>query len=457
MSPSTTREEKAAIKEIISPEQYKRWLTERTDGDIQLEHAKKRYQSFLQYLEFIVARIPAQSMQSFMNMKIVGFVNTPTNVALVPAIQLWIQGSDLDIDKAFMLGASISDAGYYNDWSELFNYFDEKTVNASNELPIPDKKSRVLNEEIEYGKGLDENGFEVKLFMDEFGVEFDTTEIQMLNLENYNKETSESPNKIVTLGRLISRIQDSNVTSLNLEPGLIELINIHTEANNLDKFRLNEALKNKIWFLARKSGADIRNLQAQMSPISISAAQDAAAQSTSGKDSNIISLMNTASTMMLQLENSIGRDCIGIAATGSKIASAILRHYNELARQVNAGILREEDIFIPPKKYPIDGNENGIVSKPTFHNINWTNNPKLRDNKSAEGIYNKMLAYGVPANVLNQISILITISTDNAKELILQKIGATKDLMSIYVYGLLIGEDFSKLAKFMVKPEISMV
>jgi hypothetical protein len=52
---------------------------------------------------------------------------------------------------------------------------------------------------------------------------------------------------------------------------------------------------------------------------------------------------------------------------------------------------------------------------------------------------------------------LITISTDNAKELILQKIGATKDLMSIYVYGLLIGEDFKNLANFMVKPELSMV
>jgi hypothetical protein len=77
-------------------------------------------------------------MQSFMNMRIVGFVNTPTNVALVPAIQLWIQGSDLDIDKAFMLGASISDSGFYNDWSELFNYTDRVTVDASNELPIPD-------------------------------------------------------------------------------------------------------------------------------------------------------------------------------------------------------------------------------------------------------------------------------------------------------------------------------
>jgi hypothetical protein len=334
-------------------------------------------------------------------MKIVGFVNSPTNVAFVPAIQLWIQGSDLDIDKAFMLGSSISDAGYYNDWSELFNYTDKTTVDASNELPIPDKKSRVFNEEIQYGMGVDEDGKEVNLFLDMYGVAFDTTGIQMLNLENYTKETSTDPKKIVTLGKLIERIQESNIVSLNLEPGLLELINLHTEANNIDKFKLNEALKNKIWYLAKKSGSDIRNLQAQMSPISISAAQDAAAGSTSGKDSNIISLLNCASTLMLQLENSIGRDCIGIAATGSKIASAILRHFNELARLVNAGLLQEDDIFIPKKTYKVDGKDGGIASKPTFTNINWTNTPAIRENKDPNGVYNQMKKFGVPANVLN--------------------------------------------------------
>jgi hypothetical protein len=110
--------------------------------------------------------------------------------------------------------------------------------------------------------------------------------------------------------------------------------------------------------------------------------------------------MNTASTMMLQLENAIGRDCIGISATGSKIASAILRHYNELARLVNAGILKESDLFLPQKEYVVDGKKDGIVSKPTFNNINWTNTPKIKDNSDPEGIYNKMLEFGVPANVL---------------------------------------------------------
>lgn len=45
-------------------------------------------------LNFIVARIPAQSMQSFMNMTIKGFINTDSNVVYVPIEQLVLQGSD---------------------------------------------------------------------------------------------------------------------------------------------------------------------------------------------------------------------------------------------------------------------------------------------------------------------------------------------------------------------------
>lgn len=46
-------------------------------------------------LNFIVARIPAQSMQSFMNMSIRGFINTDSNVVYINKEQLWLQGSKL--------------------------------------------------------------------------------------------------------------------------------------------------------------------------------------------------------------------------------------------------------------------------------------------------------------------------------------------------------------------------
>lgn len=471
LDPSISSLDKREIKNISTAEQFLDWSTRKSDKETQLKNAQKRYQSFLQYLDFIVARIPAQSMQSFMNMRVAGFINTPTNIALVPSTQFWLQGSDLDIDKAFMLGASISESGYYNDWSELFNYSSKETVDASNELPIPDKKIRVLNEDIQYGYGITEDGMMVNLFTDEYGYTFDTTGIQMLSLDNYTDQTSykydsgnnileetrNNPNKIVTLSKLIGRIQNAKVKELNLNQELLDLINNHTSAENLDEFKLNEALKNKIWYQIKKSGEEIRNFYAQMNPITLDDAQRAAASSSSGKDSNIISLLNTATIMMLELENSVGKDCIGISATGSKVAAAILQHYNELARRVNSGELLESDLFIPKKVYNVDKDAQGLVSKPTFTNINWTNNQNLVNNQSPNSIYNQMLNFGIPADILNQISILISISTDNAKELILQKIGATKDLMSIYVYGLLIGEDFAKIAEFMTKPEISMV
>jgi hypothetical protein len=41
--------------------------------------AQEQYSSFRKSLEFTVARIPAQSMQSFMAMKVVGFVEENVN------------------------------------------------------------------------------------------------------------------------------------------------------------------------------------------------------------------------------------------------------------------------------------------------------------------------------------------------------------------------------------------
>jgi hypothetical protein len=42
----------------------------------------------------IGARIPAQALQSFMAMKIVGFIEEDVNRAYVPVRKNWIDGSD---------------------------------------------------------------------------------------------------------------------------------------------------------------------------------------------------------------------------------------------------------------------------------------------------------------------------------------------------------------------------
>ena len=56
--------------------------------------AKKKFVSFQKSLEFTVARIPAQTMQSFMKMKAVAFNDSDKNVVHVSHWQTWLQGSD---------------------------------------------------------------------------------------------------------------------------------------------------------------------------------------------------------------------------------------------------------------------------------------------------------------------------------------------------------------------------
>ena len=59
--------------------------------------AKKMYRSFQEAIKIIAARIPAQSMQSFMNMKITSFLETESNIMYIPTNMLVYAGSDFKI------------------------------------------------------------------------------------------------------------------------------------------------------------------------------------------------------------------------------------------------------------------------------------------------------------------------------------------------------------------------
>jgi hypothetical protein len=69
-----------------------------------------------------------------MKMECIGFTNSEANIAYVSHWQAWLQGSDYDIDKSYMLGNEFDDNGLYQGWSPLFNplYMEE-----SKKLPFP--------------------------------------------------------------------------------------------------------------------------------------------------------------------------------------------------------------------------------------------------------------------------------------------------------------------------------
>ena len=72
-----------------------------------------------------------------MKMKVVGFSDTEKNIIYVSHYQIYLQGSDYDIDKAYIMGHSFDDNGVYIGWSNLFKYSSLEALRASEQLPMP--------------------------------------------------------------------------------------------------------------------------------------------------------------------------------------------------------------------------------------------------------------------------------------------------------------------------------
>ena len=82
------------------------------------------------------ARIPAQAYQSFMSMQTVAYTQENLNNVYVSHWQLWLQGSDFDIDKLFMMMYGFRN-GMIIGWSPFFTAKSNALLEKSLQLPIP--------------------------------------------------------------------------------------------------------------------------------------------------------------------------------------------------------------------------------------------------------------------------------------------------------------------------------
>ena len=102
--------------------------------------AKKRYESFIKSLNFIIVRIPCQSQQSFAPARIAFFTDSTNNEIYVPTNIFWLEGSDLDIDKQYVYGHSISDNG------TIRTTFNEKQPEYIQQAAL---KNKIIEKQIE--------------------------------------------------------------------------------------------------------------------------------------------------------------------------------------------------------------------------------------------------------------------------------------------------------------------
>ena len=173
-----------------------------------------------------------------MPMRNVAYMNTLTNDSYVSINQIFLQGSDFDIDKAYTLGSTFTSKGNLELWSDLTNYSTIEQLNELEKLPIP-------------------SGVEIKLDVSGIDITNDYLEIeQALKDLDYSYEL---PTKAISLfNTLIRKIGNNNViikdvlTPVNIneisdfEGTLIEYVNhigVHPNGRPIGARNINKGEK----------------------------------------------------------------------------------------------------------------------------------------------------------------------------------------------------------------------
>ena len=225
--------------------------------------ANTLYNSFIKTLYLVSVRIPTQDFQSIMATKVVGLTNDDSNNVFVTRWQFWLQGSDLDIDKTYLMGADISSIGTYNHWSPLADYTSPELAKLSDELPLPNGKAILAPNEVYKAQG------------DYITIEFAEIPNNPIDIALWNTYDDDETNyKKLRLETVTSILKEVNQTGkfimseqLYQDPQIkhiIDLINKH----NTHNITAAES-RNIIQSLILKASLDERNMRASYSPIDV--------------------------------------------------------------------------------------------------------------------------------------------------------------------------------------------
>lgn len=436
--------------------------------------SNKIKQSFKLSQYYVASRIPAQSLQSFMKMKLVGYIPINNNECMVSHWQTLLQGSDYDIDKAYIMGYSFDQNGLFQDWSPLFNYDSFKLLNESLKLPTPNKTQIVVNSSatIDISKYIQAiKDLQQQPKSEQRDLEILKTQIKVLTLINEHKE--EINGEVKTFVKC--DVDNSN--------DIIKQLQAH-EDYEFNPDQREEIYKNSIQSRIQQVSASVKNMPLGYSEITMDDLHYIADEKSS-KGNMIYKLtsMNPITKFIMQKQNMDGKAVIGIAAIGEKVFMNLSYYYNEGIRSRDENYKRhlyferyttriegrsQETPVLRIKQTISDNNYYGIADVETlknrFNEVNalYTTVKELYPSKSNEEI-KAIVDQQIEHNKSNftqadlMISQLLSAATDNAKELILNKINAGKDLARVYLHLLIQGYDIQDITAFMISPAVDLV
>ena len=414
-------------------EQYKQIRTQYYEY---LQQYKKQYSSFLTSLHFISSRIPAQSLQSFMPMTCIGWTADTSNTAYVSYIQTYLQGSDYDIDKAYVMGQSFSDDALYIGWSPLFNYSSEQMVDASKTLPLPRGNKLIV------------------------------VEGQQYSIENELNDilTSAGPERLRKMANLIYKI-DTNNGRYNYAPGqnaddkqrIINQIQKH-ENYKVSYRQREQAYKNVASANIRNVVHNIRNRDQAYSPITMKDLQKEADKSPKGAKTKQLNMMNPLTKYVMQNQNLVGKNVIGIAANGEKDWFNLTYYYHNVLRNGN-----QKDKFFLKMNHSysrLSGRATDQLMNVVVKHIPdlWNASPELSQKIKEEFYSTYDGQIDTDDKYVDQlISQILSAATDNAKELILAKINAGTNLAKYHLHLVMMGFNLKDIVAFMTSPVVELI
>lgn len=388
--------------------------------------AKSMYSSWQKSNIVSSARIPSQAMQSFMSMRNVGYTEDRGNNVFVSAMQLFLQGSDYDIDKAYIMMHGFKN-GVYKGWSPYFNYTSIENLNLSEQLPIPNKKSYKISEYVE----------------------------RAVDLTNFHTLFTEQKKKYLELSDIIPLLIEVNkyprdlifVPNDEIGQSMLSIINNH------NKFEPSqEAFKNYVVRNIIATGVHPKNQISAHTPIDMGEYDNIKKE----KEGNFFLWLGDGISMDQQQQtNATGKDVIGIAANGIKDYFSLVEYFSNyykddinkidneyFERTFNIGYLKDGEV-INNKQVKVNRIGGLNLEKKATEILNTYLQNEL-------GISNLFNPNSDPSLVLSS---LLSASTDNAKELILKTINAGKEFASMHVYLIILGFNEGAIANFMTSKE----
>lgn len=444
----------------------KSWL--QLKDEFLAKEAHRKWISFQDSLNFIAARIPAQTLQSFMSMKLVAWTKNSKNMAYVSHFQTYLQGSDYDIDKAYIMGQSYDNQATYIGWSKLFDYSTYETLQASKQLPVP--KGRQWDDDAK-ALGIEKhnmvNGKKVKtqewLNATQVRVEKGFTDSEVakyLNIAPDGKLESITDDnlraKAIKLLADVIRKAEQNNRILYYDgdnhaaiANMIILINNH-EHTPLHPSITEAAYKNVASANIYSVAHDIRNRDQAYTAITMKDMQDAADNSPKGNQAGNLNMLNPLTKYIMQYQNLVGKNVISVAANGEKVWFNTYYYWTKVLQSEDSEAIKR--LKFQQTFNRIAGRaKNNPISKTvsSLPDMNFRDQRIKRALIKEFGIAEKDMGYAYVDQLISQ---LLSAATDNAKELILAKINSGTNFARNYVYAIMTGYNIDDIVAFMTSP-----